>query len=606
MSHKYRHTIKSRFIIMILALILFLGIGISTLFYYLYMYSLNKTMLQNTETNIHFMADNINYNIDNIIKYSQWCRSNTDINNFLITPRSNDNYGQITSKATNVFNADFLKNSSRNYIQRIVIGSLDKDDYLQIVPNSYSKDCNMPALIKALPYFNNYINYNPISKYNFILENSSFPCANQQMVPLIQTVESTFGIDNIGFIYTEISIQLFKDAIKAYSQEELSNVYITIGSNTYQLSNSTTLKQITNFSDYHDISSDDLLYSNTKYRSVYNGKENIQLVSLQLSMSGCYITEELSPAVFKQWHNQYIIIIIMLVIIILIVGALLLFSFARFFNKPVRKIHHQINEISNGNFEPDHSIEWNNELGDIGHYINKLGIDINDLMLKRIENECEKKDYEYKMLQSQINPHFLYNTLNSIKWMATIQKSDGIAEMTTSLSRLLKNISKGKSGIVSIDYELALLSDYLTIQKYRYGGALNVEYIIDDEMLRNNQILRFTLQPVIENAIFHGIEPKGNTGHITVHIYDTDDKSTKISITDDGIGMTPELIENVLNDDSANDSSFFKNMGISSVNKMIKYTFGDNYGMSIESELGLYTTVHILLPKKQYEGGGIT
>jgi len=602
MNHKYRHTIKSRFIVMILALILFLGIGISTLFYYLYMYSLNKTILQNTETNIRFMADNINYNMDNIIKYSQWCRSNTEINNFLLTTHSDDEYNQITARATNVFNTDFIKNSSRAYIQRIVIGSFKKDDYLQIVPNSYSKDCNMPALIKALPYFNNYINYNPISKYDFEIEYSTFPCAIQQMIPLIQTVESTFGIENIGFVYTEISIQLFKDALKAYSQEELSNVYITIGKDIYQMSDSKMLKQITNFSNYQDIPSDDTLYSDTTYGFVYNGKENVKIVSQKLSMSGCSITEELSPAVFKQWHNQYIIIIIMLVLIILIVGALLLFSFARYFNKPIRKIHHQINEISNGNFEPDHSIEWNNELGDIGQYINKLGIDINDLMLKRIENECEKKDYEYKMLQSQINPHFLYNTLNSIKWMATIQKSDGIAEMTTALSRLLKNISKGKNGIVSIDYELALLNDYLTIQKYRYGGALNLEYIIEDESLRNNQILRFTLQPVIENAIFHGIEPKGNTGHITVHIYDADQQTTKISITDDGIGMTPELIEKVLHDDPENDSSFFKNMGISSVNKMIKYTFGENYGMSIESELGIYTTVHILLPKKQYEG----
>ena len=602
MKHKYRHTIKSRFIIMILALILFLGVGISTLFYYLYMYSLNKTILQNTETNIRFMADNINYNIDNIIKYSQWCRSNTDINNFLTVARSDDNYNQITSRATTVFNADFIKNSSRSYIQRIVIGSFEKDDYLQIVPNSYSKDCNMTTLIRSLPFFNSYINYNPISKYNYRVENSTFPSANEQMVPLIQTVESTFGVENIGFVYTEISIQLFKDAIKAYSQEELSNVYITIGNNVYQLSNSNMLKQITNFSNYREIVSDDILYSDTQYRTVYNGKENVRIVSQKLSMSGCSVTEELSPAVFKRWHNQYIIILIILVLIILVVGALLLFTFARFFNKPVRKIHHQINEISNGNFEPDYSIEWNNELGDIGHYINKLGTDINELLMRRIENECEKKDYEYKMLQSQINPHFLYNTLNSIKWMATIQKSDGIAEMTTAFSRLLKNISKGKNGIVSIDYELALLNDYITIQKYRYGGAINLEYIIEDEALRNNQILRFTLQPVIENAIFHGIEPKGNAGHISVHIYHTDDSTTKISITDDGIGMTPELIENVLNDDSENESSFFKNMGISSVNKMIKYTFGENYGMSIESELDMYTTVHILLPRKQYEG----
>lgn len=601
MKHKYRHTIKSHFIIMILALILFLGLGISTIFYYLFMYSLNKTMLQNTETNIHFMADNINYKIDNTIKFSQWCRSNTDINNFLLTTHSDDEYNRITSLASKYFNDAFSENSSKAYMQRVVIGSFKKDDYLQIVPNSYSKDCNMTHLIKSLPYFYDYMNYNPITKYDFRLKNSSFPSANEQMIPLIQTIESRFGIENIGFIYTEISTQLFKDAIKAYTQNELSNIYISIGNDVYQFSKSTDLLHITDFSNYQSIHSDNILYSDTNYGSIYIGKEKKQIVSQQLSMSGCYIIQELSPAVFKQWHNQYIIIIIMLIIIILIVGALLIFSFARFFNEPVRKIHHQINEISNGNFEPDHSIEWNNELGDIGYYINKLGTDINDLMIKRIENECEKKDYEYKMLQSQINPHFMYNTLNSIKWMAVVQKADGIAEMTTSLSRLLKNISKGKSGIVSIDYELTLLNDYFTIQKYRYGGAINLEYIIEDETLRNNQILRFTLQPVLENAIFHGIEPKGNAGQITVHIYTDNDKSTKISITDNGIGMSPELIENILNVDSENDDSFFKKMGISSVNKMIKYTFGENYGISIESEPGMYTTVHILLPKKQYE-----
>lgn len=601
MNHICRHTIKSRFIIMILALILFLGIGITTLFYYLFMYSLNKTMLQNTETNIRFMADNINYNMDNVIKFSQWCRSNNDINNFLLTSHSSDEYNYVTSQATKYFNDEFIENSSKNYMQRIVIGSFSKDGFLQIVPNSYSRDSDMTGLIKALPYFNNYINYDPITKYNFRLEKSVFPCANKQMVPLIQTIESRFGIENIGFIYTEVSTQLFRDAVKAYTQNELSNIYLTIGGEVYLLSESEELKHITDFTDYKPISSDDILYSDTKYGSVTIDNEQIKLVSQQLSMFGCSISQELSPAVFKQWHNQYIFILIMLTFIILVVGTLLIFMFSRYFNEPVRKIQHQINEIANGNFAPDHSIEWDNELGDIGYYINKLGADINDLMIKRIENEIEKKDYEYKMLQSQINPHFLYNTLNSIKWMAVVQKADGIAEMTTALSRLLKNISKGKSEIVSIDYELALLNDYFTIQKYRYGGAIDLEYIIEDNNLRNNQILRFTLQPVIENAIFHGIEPTGNEGHIKVHIYSFDNNTTRISITDDGIGMTPELIESILNDDSANSSSFFKNMGISSVNKMIKYTFGENYGITIESEPGQYTTVHILLPDKQYQ-----
>ena len=91
-------------------------------------------------------------------------------------------------------------------------------------------------------------------------------------------------------------------------------------------------------------------------------------------------------------------------------------------------------------------------------------------MERRLEDEKQKQDLEYKMLQSQINPHFLYNTLNSIKWMATIQGANGISEMTTSLSRLLKSISKGTSLLIDIREELSLLENYFTIQSYRYGG----------------------------------------------------------------------------------------------------------------------------------------
>ena len=98
-------------------------------------------------------------------------------------------------------------------------------------------------------------------------------------------------------------------------------------------------------------------------------------------------------------------------------------------------------------------MEWDHELGDIGRGINDLSENVSELMEKRLEDEKQKQDLEYKMLQSQINPHFLYNTLNSIKWMATIQGATGISEMTTSLSRLLKSISKGTSLLIDIREE---------------------------------------------------------------------------------------------------------------------------------------------------------
>ena len=149
------------------------------------------------------------------------------------------------------------------------------------------------------------------------------------------------------------------------------------------------------------------------------------------------------------------------------------------------------------------------------------------------------------MLQSQINPHFIYNTLNSIKWMSTIQGSTGISEMTTALAKLLKSISKGTRLMVPIEEELSLLEDYFTIQSYRYGGTITMDIQVDEDSLLQFQIIKFTLQPLVENAIFHGVEPKGS-GHILIHVFfekltEEGEPSIRIDVTDDGIGMSADV-----------------------------------------------------------------
>ena len=147
----------------------------------------------------------------------------------------------------------------------------------------------------------------------------------------------------------------------------------------------------------------------------------------------------------------------------------------RMITVPVSRLQTRMVRIAGGDFSRDPSVEWDHELGDIGRGINDLSENVSELMEKRLEDEKQKQDLEYKMLQSQINPHFLYNTLNSIKWMATIQGATGISEMTTSLSRLLKSISKGTSLLIDIREELSLLENYFTIQSYRYGGTITMD-----------------------------------------------------------------------------------------------------------------------------------
>ena len=157
--------------------------------------------------------------------------------------------------------------------------------------------------------------------------------------------------------------------------------------------------------------------------------------------------------------------------------------------RPVEALQKRIETVGSGNFAPDRTVEWNNELGDIGRGINQLAENVDSLMTRRVEDERRKQELEYRMLQNEVNPHFIYNTLNSIRWMATIQHAPGIAEMVTAFARLTKSISKGTQKLVPLQEELALLNDYFTIQQYRYGGDLEIEVSrIESETLCRTRI----------------------------------------------------------------------------------------------------------------------
>jgi two-component system sensor histidine kinase YesM len=231
--------------------------------------------------------------------------------------------------------------------------------------------------------------------------------------------------------------------------------------------------------------------------------------------------------------------------------------------------------------------------------INELSGSVQSLIDNRIKIENEKREYEYRMLQSQINPHFLYNTLNSIKWMASIQHATGIPEMTTALSRLLKSIAKDSRQRVPIETELSFLDDYYTIQKYRYGGGITMEVELEEQSLAANEILRFTLQPIVENAIFHGIEPKGGVGTIKIHIA-RQGSDVCIDVTDNGVGMDADTLAGLLDGEEQNRSNFFRDIGISNVHRRLRYEYGEAYGLSFTSEPGVYTTVRVMLPGKIY------
>lgn len=563
------------------------------------------------EFNLQLVANNVSSDMKDLVYFANWCRFNNDIVGYLETFHDKEPLAIVSKEdkglravAINSFNRlkeEYYNTKPSRYITRLIISNTTTTNFLQILATSGETFSYKVSSLAELDMFRTLLSspdYQWIGIVNDPFSQEKGPSV--PIIPMARPIYNTFGANVIGWVYMSVSSNVIMDNLKSFPFPEDSRVYLTIGEACYLLHGS----------EFQEITPDYTILSREKVKDLDagtlvekirmdNGKTET-LITRSLGQKGWYLHQILSREQLEQQRKVYLLLIAGICAVILSLGFFMVYSLTKTINQPVSKIQKKIHEIAHGDFSRDDSIEWNHELGDIGRGINSLSRDVVSLMEKRIDDEKQKKDLEYQILQSQINPHFLYNTLNSIKWMATIQGVTGIAEMTTALARLLKRVAKGNSAMIPLKEELDLVKDYFLIQQYRYGGSISIEYNIESEDLYQCMIHRFSLQPIIENALFHGIEPKGSAGKITVdvHVQDREDgKDLNISVTDNGVGMTKETIEKALHQSPAKKSAdFFRQVGIANVNQRIQYDYGPGYGISIESEPGVYTTMTILIP----------
>lgn len=260
---------------------------------------------------------------------------------------------------------------------------------------------------------------------------------------------------------------------------------------------------------------------------------------------------------------------------------------------PVKRLTRATKYIRDGNFNIKVQCSSRDELGILTNNFNYMIEKINDLLKQVLEEHTRKKDAEYKALQAQINPHFLYNTLNSIRWMAMIQKADNIKNVVDALGRLLRSCTSKVDQYITIGEEIDNLKDYIYIEKIAYKNKFQVEWDVDEEVLQY-KCIKFILQPLVENAIFHGILPKERYGTIWISAKKQND-FIMFSVKDDGDGMTKEQIKDLLSADRGM-SKKFSGIGISNVNERIQMTYGGCGTLDIESEKGEYTNIIIKIP----------
>lgn len=593
---KHLHTIRFRILMVTISVIVLASAVITVISYFVVSDNLRKNLIQTSETRLSFLCSSIDSNVDGIKNFVYSCKNSRQVRTFLMREDADSNQEKLAAKS--FLSETYAANSNLpSQIVRLVIIGHPERGLLQIVEPSYSTPYVTPEKIYALPYYEA-MHANMGDLAAGICEDPFLSNKTVRVMPFLMAIPHPYKADNMGYIFTEISLLVLTKPIQNYFAETDATLLFRIGDEHYSYVERDFILDSTQRKIVADLSDLALNRDTIIQKAVDEETGSVSLILTRpLQTKGLYVSECYDEDFLQNDINRaFFLIALVIALSAVIIGIFLFWFLNRTIHVPVKMLQKRMLRIAGGDFSRDASTEWNHELGDIGKNINDLSENVLALMNERIEDERKKRDYEYKMLQSQINPHFLYNTLNSIKWMATAQNASGIAEMTTALSRLLKNISKGTDIIVPLDQELSLIKDYVTIQQYRYGGIITLKIDAENEALLQCRIIKFTLQPIVENAIFHGIEPKGCAGTIAIHIYRTAEGNVLIDVTDDGIGMPPEVAGSLLADDAPSKSSFFKEIGISNVHKRLQYEFGDEYGLSIQSVPGKYTTISILLP----------
>ncbi|MBS5283311.1 MAG: sensor histidine kinase [Clostridiales bacterium] len=266
---------------------------------------------------------------------------------------------------------------------------------------------------------------------------------------------------------------------------------------------------------------------------------------------------------------------------------------------PIRKLEKSVNEIEEGNLETVVYTGGSYEVYHLGTSIQKMARQIRQLMDDIVAEHESKRKSEFDTLQSQINPHFLYNTLDIIVWMIENEKQDEAVKAVTALARFFRiSLSRGKSIILARD-ELEHVRNYLMIQHMRYKNRFTYRIEAEEEVL-GFASLKLILQPMVENAIYHGMEFMDGDGEILIRAW-KEEGWLFFEVRDNGLGMTEEQVENLFSDTGHVSSRRGSGIGVKNVNQRIKLYFGKEYGLTIQSEPDEGTAVRICLPAVDYE-----
>jgi two-component system sensor histidine kinase YesM len=336
----------------------------------------------------------------------------------------------------------------------------------------------------------------------------------------------------------------------------------------------------------------DVLALNGGYlRAVVDGRE-VLYTAASSSQTGWTVAAVSYPDELfsSRRHAEYYFLLLALLSFVTAIGAAHLISTT--ISKPIGELRRSMQAVESGNFDIDITVQTSNEIYQLARDCDIAIKKVRDLIEQNRKEQELKRALELRALQAQINPHLLYNTLDSIIWMIELGENQNAIDMTSSLAKLFRLAISKESEMISIRNEIEYVEAYLAIQKQRYKEKLSYEIAFSPE-LHGLKIMKLLIQPLVENAIYHGIKGMDGPGHIKI-IGERENSAVVIRVGDNGVGMSAEILS-ALNEGNVEPSTS-GGVGVKNVQERIRLSFGTEYGVRLESLPGAGTTAVVRIP----------
>lgn len=568
------------FIVLISIILVFICTSIITI-------NISKNVLVDTFSKSNYkilgqITDSLEVLNDNIINIMNVIDSSNDFQKYftLTNVDSKENFRTLYNMQTTI---DSVPEKDFNDITVLAIG-INGESFL--IGHNYFK-FNTDEVLKSDLTKNALQN-----KDTVFYQYSEFPVINSKdktnAITAIKVLTDKKTKEVYGFVYVIINQDDFRKYYLPFVGSSNSITMLTkdgtiiSSSRTYEIGSSDM--QLLDISN--NIQNNDLKYINTKLNSKDVAILSKHLPTYNFNIVGIIEKNVILDEVYNTSQIYFVTLLIALIFLILTSITI------KRTTKPLSTLSHKMSQITNGDFKNYVQVKGNYEVRELSSAFNFMLDDLNSYIDEKMKMEKDKRKAEIHALQMQINPHFLYNTLASIKWLIWQGDNDKSIKTIDAFISLLRNTISNKNEMITINEEIENLKNYVLINHIRYGDKISVNFFVMPQC-ENYIIPKLILQPFIENSFFHGFVDRDNG---FIHVFINEKEGNIIcEIIDNGVGIPKENVSNILHSHS-NNNDHFTSIGVNNVNDRVKLLYGDEYGVTITSEINLGTTVKIVIP----------